>query len=82
MHCRSAVLPTSIDRLLLMSLPSATATSHECRCRPCIELEPKFIALADRFPAIRFYTVDVDANDTAANRAGISVRPGPTSKCI
>merc|ERR1712100_772717 len=46
-------------------------------CPPCQFIGPKFVALADggEYAGVTFHKLDVDANDQASAKAGISCMP-------
>ena len=44
-------------------------------CGPCQYIKPKFHALAEATPDVEFIAVDVDENEQAAAKAGVSCMP-------
>ena len=44
-------------------------------CGPCKRIAPAYEKLAEKFPAIKFYKVDVDDNSETAKAAGINAMP-------
>merc|ERR1712062_307289 len=69
------VLKTKADYDEAMKHPKVAIDFTAAWCGPCKRIGPVFVSLADSYPDIKFFKVDVDENGEVSELEGISAMP-------